>query len=110
MLSVKTKFSDKKLIVLISLIIELSVPDLQDKCIDNCESTQLDCILSCDNDSACISECIRGSTSCIQGNFAHNVTETRLYFQIVHVKLTVLMAVRIVQILYVSARFTVLTY
>ena len=62
--------------------VDISVPDLLDECINICEQTQLDCILSCDNDVACISECIREETGCIQGMLPefviHNTAENCL--------------------------------
>ena len=47
----------------------LSVPDLFDVCIDRCETAQLECILSCENDLICLSQCISEATSCIEGKF-----------------------------------------
>ena len=49
--------------------VNLSVPDLFDVCIERCETTQLECILSCENDLMCLSQCISEATSCIEGKF-----------------------------------------
>ena len=46
-----------------------SVPDLFDVCIERCQTVQLECIVSCENDLMCISECILEATSCIEGKF-----------------------------------------
>ena len=46
-----------------------SVPDLFDVCIERCETAQLECILSCENDLMCLSQCISEATSCIEGIF-----------------------------------------
>ena len=53
----------------------LIVPDLFDLCIERCQSSQLECIVSCENDLMCISECILEVTSCIEGKF-----ESSFYF------------------------------
>ena len=45
----------------------LRVPDLKEKCLEQCEIAQLECILDCDNDVNCISDCIRHATDCIEG-------------------------------------------
>ena len=45
----------------------LRVPDLKEKCLEQCEIAQLECILACDNDVNCISDCIRHATDCIEG-------------------------------------------
>ena len=47
--------------------VNLSVPDLFDVCIERCETAQLECILSCENDLMCLSQCISDATSCIEG-------------------------------------------
>ena len=49
--------------------VNLSVPDLFDVCIERCETAQLECILNCENDLMCLSQCISGATSCIEGKF-----------------------------------------
>ena len=49
--------------------VNLSVPDLFDVCIERCETAQLECILSCENDLMCLSQCISEATSCIEGIF-----------------------------------------
>ena len=49
--------------------IELSVPELFDVCIERCQTASVECIVSCDNDLMCISECIVEVTACIEGEF-----------------------------------------
>ena len=49
----------------LDFILVFRVPDLSDICIERCEDSMLDCILDCNNDSACLSECIRTETDCI---------------------------------------------
>ena len=49
--------------------IELSVPDLFDVCIERCQMASVECIVSCDNDLMCISECIVEVTACTDGEF-----------------------------------------
>ena len=46
----------------------LRVPELKELCLDKCEIAQLECILDCNNDVNCISDCIRHATDCIEGN------------------------------------------
>ena len=48
------------------IIFLFSVPDLFDVCIERCQRDQLECIISCDNDLMCISQCILEVTSCIE--------------------------------------------
>ena len=53
-----------------SYLTEISrVPDLKEKCLEQCEIVQLECILACNNDVNCISDCIRHATDCIEGCF-----------------------------------------
>ena len=47
------------------VIFSLSVPDLRNICIERCENAMLECILDCNNDSACLSQCARIETDCI---------------------------------------------
>ena len=47
----------------------LSVPDLFDVCNERCQSAQLECIVSCENDLICISECIAHGSTCSNGEF-----------------------------------------
>ena len=42
-----------------------SVPDLRNDCIENCENEMIECFYGCNNDSACLWECLRGETHCI---------------------------------------------
>ena len=49
--------------------IELSVPDLFDVCIERCQTESVECIVNCDNDLMCISECIVEVTACTDGEF-----------------------------------------
>ena len=57
--------SFKKHFAVNKFILFFRVPDLSDICIERCENAMLDCILDCNNDSACLSECIRSETDCI---------------------------------------------
>ena len=43
---------------------DLSVPELFDVCIERCQTTSVECIVNCDNDLMCISECIVEVTAC----------------------------------------------
>ena len=47
--------------------LNLRVPDLFDVCIERCQTAQLECFVSCDNDLMCISECIADGTACSNG-------------------------------------------
>ena len=49
-----------------------SVPDLRNDCIENCENEMIECFIGCNNDSACLRECLRGETDCIQCKFKFN--------------------------------------
>ena len=49
--------------------VNLSVPDLFDVCNERCQSAQLECIVSCENDLICISECIAHGSTCSNGEF-----------------------------------------
>ena len=51
------------------LISQLSVPDLFDVCIERCQTDQLECFVSCNNDLICISECIADGLTCTNGEF-----------------------------------------
>ena len=44
-----------------------SVPELNMICTDKCEDDQLECIIECESDVNCVSQCIRDGTKCIQG-------------------------------------------
>ena len=41
------------------------MPDLRNDCIKNCENEMIECFYGCNNDSACLRECLRGETHCI---------------------------------------------
>ena len=49
--------------------IDLSVPELFDVCIERCQTASVECIVRCDNDLICISECIVEVTACTDGEF-----------------------------------------
>ena len=49
-----------------------SVPDLRNDCIENCENEMIECFNGCNNDSACLRECLRGETDCIQCKLKFN--------------------------------------
>ena len=42
-------------------------PELRDACTERCETSLLECILECSNDTACLTNCIRLETECING-------------------------------------------
>ena len=44
-----------------------SVPDLNAICIERCETATLECLIDCENDLGCVSDCLRGQTQCNQG-------------------------------------------
>ena len=46
---------------------ELRVPDLNVACTNRCEKVLFDCIISCGDDSNCISQCIRENGQCYNG-------------------------------------------
>ena len=46
---------------------ELRVPDLNVVCTKRCEEIQFECILDCGDDSACISQCVREISECLNG-------------------------------------------
>ena len=48
---------------------DFRVPDLRDICIERCEDALLGCILDCNNDVECLSECIRIETECTSSKF-----------------------------------------
>ena len=45
----------------------LRVPDLNVACKDRCEIISIECILACDNDTLCMSQCSRENTECLNG-------------------------------------------
>ena len=51
-------------------------------CKERCEAILLDCILDCaGDDAACLSQCIREDTECIDGkNFQTNTLEDHITF------------------------------
>ena len=49
-----------------------SVPDLRNDCIENCENEMIECFFGCNNDSACLRECLRGETDCIKCKLQFN--------------------------------------
>ena len=49
-----------------------SVPDLRNDCIENCEIEKIECFSGCNNDSACLRECLRGETDCINCKLQFN--------------------------------------
>ena len=42
-------------------------PELRDACTERCETSLLECILECSNDTTCLTNCIRLETECING-------------------------------------------
>ena len=50
----------------------LRVPDLKDVCIEKCETAGVDCVKECSSldDVACISQCFRDETQCIEGKIS----------------------------------------
>ena len=48
----------------IGITLAFRVPELRDICIERCENKLLECILDCNNDVECLSECIRIETEC----------------------------------------------
>ena len=46
---------------------QLRVPDLNVACTNRCEKVLFDCIISCGDDSNCISQCIRENGQCYNG-------------------------------------------
>ena len=53
-------------LIIFEFIWLFSVPDLRNDCIENCENEMIECFIGCNNDSACLRECLRGETDCIQ--------------------------------------------
>ena len=51
------------------MIGNFSVPELSEYCIEQCQAESAECIVNCDNDSMCISDCVRESTKCTDGEF-----------------------------------------
>ena len=49
-----------------------SVPDLRKDCIESCENEMIECFFGCNNDSACLRECFRGETDCINRKLKFN--------------------------------------
>ena len=53
------------------MIGNLSVPELSEFCIERCQAESVECIVNCDNDFMCISDCVVESTNCTNGEFVH---------------------------------------
>ena len=53
------------------MIENLSVPELSEFCIERCQAESVECIVNCDNDFMCISDCVRESTKCTDGEYFH---------------------------------------
>ena len=58
--------------IIFEIICLFSVPDLRNDCIENCEIEMIECFIGCNNDSACLRECLRGETDCIQCKLQFN--------------------------------------
>ena len=56
------------------------VPDLNVACTDRCEIISVDCALNCPNgDSACLSQCFREITLCINGKYYNFILTILIY-------------------------------
>ena len=93
------------------IILNLRVPDLRNVCIERCENDLLDCIMGCNNDVQCVSDCIRIQTECISSKLDLSVRISNdhfllviKYFKVVLVNFYVWMVVLVVKIQSVNAR------
>ena len=57
----------KHIVMASALIQHFRVPDLNNECVSRCENALLECILACEDDVECLSECIRLETECTNG-------------------------------------------
>ena len=57
----------KHIVMPSALIQHFRVPDLNNECVGRCENALLECILACEDDVECLSECIRLETECTNG-------------------------------------------
>ena len=84
----------------------LRVPDLNVACKDRCEIISIECILACDNDTLCMSQCSRDNTECLNGKIHRPfmLYTLKKSFQIVRAKPIAWMVVTTATILFVIAR------
>ena len=54
------------LILVLTCFQKVVLSDVKDECIEKCEQNLLECLLECDDDNKCASECNRESIVCIE--------------------------------------------
>ena len=57
-----------------------SVSDLSDLCIENCETANVECIVSCGTNLLCITDCVSDGTTCTQGRFSQIKKSFKIWF------------------------------